>query len=63
LLSTEKETRTMHAYIIRVTLGTGQRLRLQGIYRDGCEAVLKTLADWPGARAVSAICLRKGGAA
>lgn len=53
----------MHAYIIRVTLGTGQRLRLQGIYRDGCEAVLKTLADWPGARAVSAICLRKGGAA
>jgi len=54
----------MNAYIIRITLGSGQRLRLAGIYRDGCEAVVQTLADWPGARAVSAICLRgKGGAA
>lgn len=53
----------MHAFIIRITLGSGQRLRLQGIFKDGCEAVTQTLADWPGARAVGAICLRKGGAA
>ncbi|CAM5787603.1 hypothetical protein ACFOHU_08045 [Ottowia pentelensis] len=53
----------MHAYLIRITLGTGQRLRLQGIFRDGCEAITQTLADWPGARAVSAICLRKKGGA
>lgn len=51
----------MHAYFIRITLAGGQRLRLQGLFRDGCEAVVQTLADWPDARAVSAICLRKGG--
>lgn len=53
---------TMHPFAIRIQLAGGRCLRLTGIYRDGCEAVLQTLADWPGARAVSAICLRRSAA-
>lgn len=50
---------TMRPYLIRVTLASGQRLRFPGLFADGCEAVLQILADWPGARAVAAICLRR----
>ena len=49
----------MSIYRIKITTAAGARLAHTGLFADGCEAVLQTLADWPGARSVSAICLRR----
>ena len=49
----------MSIYRIKITTAAGARLAHTGIYVDGVEAVLQTLADWPGARSVSAICVRR----
>ena len=51
----------MHAFIVTVTLAQGRRLRLAGLFASGAEATLQMLADYPDARAVTAICLRKKG--
>lgn len=50
----------MHIYRIKLRLAEGGRVSYLGLFVDGCEAVLQALADWPDARAVSAICLRRG---
>ena len=53
----------MHIYRIKIVMPDGSKGRYTGLYRDGFEAVLQTLADFPEARSVSAVCVRKGGAA
>lgn len=45
----------MAVYRIQITMPDGSRSRYTGLYADGAEAVLQTLADFPGARAVSAM--------
>ena len=49
----------MAIYRIKITMGDGSRGRYTGLFADGCEAVLQALSDWPGARSVTAICLRR----
>lgn len=48
----------MRIYRIRITL-PGRRAQCHtGIFADGFEAVLQSLADWPEALSVSATCIR-----
>lgn len=49
----------MNIYRIKITLAGGRRQEHTGIYADGFEAVLQTLADWPEARGISATCIRR----
>lgn len=49
----------MNIYRIKLRLTDGQRVAYAGLFADGCEAVLQALSDWPGARSVTAICLRR----
>ena len=45
----------MAIYRIRITMADGSAGRYTGLFKDGFEAVLQTLADFPQARSVSAI--------
>lgn len=49
----------MRIYRIKITLPGGRRHAHTGIYADGFEAVLQTLADWPEACGISATCIRR----
>jgi hypothetical protein len=50
----------MAIYRINITMPDGSRGHCTGLFNDGFEAVLQILADFPDARAVSAmfICRR-----
>lgn len=52
-------TTPMAIYYIKVTTAEGRRVRHHALYLSGIEAVLQTLADWPDARAISAICVKR----
>ncbi|WP_293222259.1 hypothetical protein [Ottowia sp.] len=52
-------TGAMHIYRIRITMADGSRGRYTGLFADSFEAVLQTLADFPDAASISAICLRR----
>lgn len=52
----------MHIYRICISLPGGRRQCHTGLFADGFEAVLQSLADWPEARAVSATCVRRAAA-
>lgn len=45
----------MAIYRITITMADGSRGRCLGLFADGFEAVLQTLADYPDARSVSAL--------
>ena len=49
----------MNIYRFKLRLTDGQRAAYTGLFADGCEAVLHALSYWPGARSVTAICLRR----
>ena len=52
----------MAIYHIKITMADGSRGRCTGIFTDGFEAVLQTLADFPEARSVSALFIRRAAA-
>ena len=52
----------MAIYRIKITMQGGSRGRYTGLFTDGFEAVLQTLADFPEARSVSAMFIRRVGA-
>ena len=52
----------MNIFRIKVYLASG-RHAFTGLFASACEAVEQTRADWPEARRVTAICVRRGGAA
>lgn len=49
----------MSIFRIRITMADGSRGRYTGLFHDGFEAVLQTLADFPEARSVSAIFIKR----
>jgi len=49
----------MHIYRIKIKLATGQRFAYTGLFASGAEAILQTHADYPGARSISALCVRR----
>lgn len=49
----------MAMYRIKIALLGGQRFAYTGLFASGSEAVLQTLADYPGARSVSALFVRR----
>lgn len=49
----------MHIFRIKITMADGSRGRYTGLFADSFEAVLQTLADFPQAASVSAICIRR----
>lgn len=49
----------MAIYRIKITMPDGSRGRHTALFADGFEAVLQTLADFPDARRVSAIFIRR----
>lgn len=53
----------MNIYRIKIVMPDGSRGTCQGNFTDGFEAVMQVMADFPGAKAISAIFLAKGGAA
>ena len=52
----------MAIYRIKITMPDGSKGRCTGIFADGFEAVLQTLADFPEARSVAAMFIRRAGA-
>lgn len=52
----------MNIYRIKITLVAGPRIAYTGLFASGAEAILQTSADWPGARSISAMCLRRAAA-
>lgn len=53
----------MNLYRIKITMPDGSVGRLHGLFRDGFEAILRILDDFPGALSVSAICISQRGVA
>lgn len=49
----------MAIYRIHITLADGSRSRYTGLFADGAAAVSQTLANFPGARSVSALFVRR----
>lgn len=49
----------MAIYRIRITMADGSSGRYTALFKDGFEAVLQTLADFPEARSVSAIFVKR----
>lgn len=49
----------MAIYRIHISLADGRRSRYTGLFADGFEAMQQTLADFPDARSVSAIFVRR----
>ncbi|WOI47716.1 hypothetical protein [Acidovorax sp. BLS4] len=49
----------MAIYRIHIVMPDGSRGRSTGIFADGFEAVLQTLADFPDAKRVSAMFIRR----
>lgn len=52
----------MAIYRIKITMQGGSRGRYTGLFADGFEAVLQTMADFPEARSVTAMFIRRVGA-
>lgn len=52
----------MAIYRIRITMADGSHGRYTGLFSDGFEAILQTLADYPQARSVSAIFIKRSAA-
>ncbi|WP_158276442.1 hypothetical protein [Acidovorax sp. HMWF018] len=52
----------MAIYRIKITMADGSRGRYTGIFVDGIEAIVQTLADFPEARSVAALFIRRAGA-
>lgn len=46
-------------YRIKIRMPDGSRGRFTGLFADGFEAVLQTLADFPDARSVAAMFIRR----
>ena len=57
-----KGAETMAIYRIKITMADGSRGRYTGIFADGIEAIVQTLADFPEARSVSALFIRRAAA-
>ncbi len=49
----------MAIYRIHITMADGSRGRYTGLFEDGFEAISQTLADFPEARSVSAMFVRR----
>lgn len=49
----------MAIYRIKITMPDGSRGRYTGLFEDGFAAVLHTLADFPEARGIAAIFIRR----
>ena len=49
----------MAIYRITITMPDGSRGRYTGLFQDGFEAVAQTLADFPEARSVAAMFVRR----
>jgi len=52
----------MAIYRIRITMADGSHGSYTGLFADGFEAILQTLADYPQARSVSAIFIKRSAA-
>ena len=52
----------MAIYRIKITRVDGSTGRYTGLFADGFEAVLQTLANFPEARSVAAMFIRRAGA-
>lgn len=52
----------MGIYIIKITMSDGSRGRYTGLFADGFEAVQQTLVDFPEARSVAAMFVRRAAA-
>jgi hypothetical protein len=49
----------MAIYRIKITMGDGSKGRYTGLFADGFEAIVQTLADFPDARGIAAIFIRR----
>ncbi len=49
----------MAIYRIHITMADGSVGRCTGLFADGFEAVLQTMADFPEARAISALFIKR----
>ncbi len=49
----------MAIYRIKITMGDGSKGRYTGLFADGFEAIVQTLADFPDARSVAAMFVRR----
>ena len=49
----------MALYRIKVALASGQRFAFTCLFASGREAMLQTLADYPSARSVAALFVRR----
>ena len=52
----------MAIYRIKITMADGSKGRYTGILADNIETIVQTLADFPGARSVSAMFIRRAAA-
>lgn len=52
----------MHLYRITIVMPGGSRGRYTALFASGCEAIVQTLADFPEARSVSALFIRRAAA-
>lgn len=52
----------MAIYRIKITMGDGSKGRYTGIFADGFEAIVQTLADFPDARSVAAMFIKRAAA-
>ena len=52
----------MAIYRIKITMPDGSRGRYTGIFADGFEAIVQTLADFPDARSVAAMFIQRAAA-
>lgn len=52
----------MAIYRIKVALDKGPRFAYTGLFASGAEAILQTQADFPDARSITAMCLRRSAA-
>lgn len=53
----------MNIYRIRITMADGSQGAYTGLFADGFEAIIQTLADFPAARRVAALFVRRQGGA
>ena len=51
----------MAIYRIKITMPDGSKGRYTGIFADGIEAIVQTLADFPEARSVAAMFIKRTG--
>lgn len=52
----------MAIYRIKVALGKGPRFAYTGLFASGAEAILQTQAEFPGARSITAMFIKRAAA-